>query len=127
LESVIVIAPREHSGELARRLVARWTQSSTGTERWVVDDGQARIYISRNDFVGRELEPERLARIIRTIPDPVFYTVDFSDLQLCRDVLAAIADDPALLVDNDHGVILSGAAFVDMLRTRREWDWRRER
>jgi len=90
----------------------------------VIDDGKSRVYIARNDLLGDDMEPERLERIRSSIDAPVFYSVDFSDIAFCRSVLAAIADDPKLLVDNDHGVLLTGQEFVRVLRSQHEWDWR---
>jgi hypothetical protein len=93
----------------------------------VIEDGGTRVYVSRNDSVADDLEPEARARIAAATPSPVFYTVDFNDLDLCRRVLLAIADDPRLLIDNDHGVLLSGADFVRVLRSQPDWDWRQDR
>lgn len=56
------------------------------------------------------------------VSDPVF--VSFSDVRLARRVLEAIADDPALVVDDDDGRLLPGPEFVHMLREHPEGDWR---
>jgi hypothetical protein len=92
----------------------------------VIQDAMSRAYVTRNDLVRNELEPEDLRAIAEAIADPTFYTVDFSDIDLCRRNLLAIADDAKLLVDNDHGVRLSGSDFVRVLRSQPDWDWRRD-
>jgi len=127
MESVIIVAPCAYDAELKGRLARSWTVGETATGGSVIEDGCARVYLSRNDAVGEDLEPEARARIVAATPDPVFYTVDFSDLNLCRRVLLAIADDPRLLIDNDHGVLLSGVDFVRVLRSQPDWDWRKDR
>lgn len=123
MESVTIAAPFEYELELNARLQEIGPAKAVAGGL-VIEDGNSRVYVCRNDAVRDELEPEQLDRILSTIPRPVFYTVDFSDLALCRRVLEAIADDPGLLVDNDHGVLLDGATFIGLLRARPAWDWR---
>ena len=92
------------------------------------------LQLARDNGVKRALVPIENKRQFLEVSgdimehvDPVFYGVDFSDIILCRRVLLAIADDPRLLIDNDHGVVLTGTDFVHVLRSRPEWDWRRDR
>jgi hypothetical protein len=127
MESVIVVAPCAYDAEFKARLAHLWNPMNTAYGGLAIEDGGTRIYVYRNDSVAGDLEPEALARITSKTREPVFYTVDFSDIALCRRVLAAIADDPRLLIDNDHGVLLSGPEFVRLLQSRPDWDWRRDR
>lgn len=122
----VLVAPTKCDAELRSRLDRVGADcAALGTSYGVaVTDGRSRVYLSQNAFIRDELEPERLEAIAALITSAVFYSVDFSDIALCRRVLAAIADDPALLVDNDHGVFLSGPEFVRALRQRPDWDWR---
>jgi hypothetical protein len=118
MESVIIVAPCAYDAELKGRLALGWKVAVTATGGSVIEDGGARVYLSRNDAIAEDLEPEVRARIAAATPEPVFYTVDFSDLNLCRRVLLAIADDPRLLIDSDHGVLLSGVDFVRVRAAR---------
>ena len=124
MESVILAAPFAYELELKTRLEQIGPVSIGAGGVFVVEDGKSRVYVGRNDAANDEFEPERLELIMAKIAQPVFYSVDFSDIALCRKVLAAIADDPKLLVDNDHGVLLSGPEFVRVLRSQHDWDWR---
>jgi hypothetical protein len=126
MDSVIIAVPGGYEARLEATLAAIETFSKNGESSWVVDGGMSRVFVSRNEFVATELEPERWEQIASVIPQPVFYTVDFSDIDLCRRVLMLLADDPNLLVDNDHGVVLAGPEFVRLLRGRGDWDWRRD-
>ena len=127
MESVIVVAPNGYDDHLKARLTNNWNVAEGAGGSWVVVEGPNRVYVSRNDSVRDELESsDRLERITATIQEPTFYTVDFSDLDLCRRVLASLVDDSKLLVDNDHGVLLSGSEFVRVLRSQVDWDWRRD-
>ncbi len=124
MESVIIAAPFAYDAELKARLERIGSVTTAAEGVLVLDGGSSRVYVSRNHAVYDEFEPERRALITSTIPDPIFYSIDFSDIALCRTVLEVIADDPKLLVDNDHGVLLSGSEFVRVLRSQPDWDWR---
>jgi hypothetical protein len=93
---------------------------------WVKEDSRGRLYVSLDQWTEGELGMERLTWIREKIADPIFYGLDFSDMRLCREIIQAIADDPRILVDNDHGTIVSGSEFVRRVRHMPEWDWRME-
>lgn len=127
MNSVIIVAPRGYHTVLIDRLARGWPVSETALGGAVIEQDGSRVYLSRDDELVRELESEELARYETAVRDPVYFTVDFSDIGLCRRVLLAIADDPQLLVDNDHGVILSGSDFASYLRRQPGLDWRTSR
>lgn len=119
MESVIIVAPCEYEYELKARL-ERLGPVMTGAEGvLIVGDGRTHVYVSRGHHVRDELEPEELQHITSVMANPVFYTVDFHDMALCRKVLEAIADDSQLLVDDDHGLVLPGPEFVRHLRAQK--------
>jgi hypothetical protein len=127
VESVIIVAPRDYDVEFRARLGERAVRPKGPSETLTVDDGRRRVYVSRNRFVQQELEPARLRQITALVPTPVFYTLEFIDISLCRAVLLLLADDSELVVDNDHGVVLAGSEFVRVLRSQPDWDWRGDR
>jgi hypothetical protein len=127
MDSVIIVAPCAYDARFKERLARGWKVAATASGGSVIEDGGARVYLSRDDAVASDLEPDARARIAAAILQPVFYTVDLSDLNLCRRVLLVIADDPRLLIDNDHRVLLPGADFVRVLRRQPDWDWRQDR
>jgi hypothetical protein len=125
MESVVVIAPRVYDDEFRARLASHPSLAPTGEGNVVVlDDGKTRVYVAHNDYAFQEMDPERLQQITASVNEPVFYTVDFSDIKFCKGVLTLLVDDPLLLVDNDHGVLLAGSDFVRLLNERPDWDWR---
>jgi len=126
MEAVTLIVPHGYDLEVNAKLPSAGDVSRGGSDPFAVESGGARVYVVQNPHAFEELDPEGLRQIRSVIPDPVFYSVDYSDLDLCERVLVALADDAALLVDNDHGVVLSGAAFVEEIRARPGWDWRSE-
>ncbi|MBI2571594.1 MAG: hypothetical protein HYV63_31680 [Candidatus Schekmanbacteria bacterium] len=126
MESVVIIAPREYNHEIETRLSTLFTVHHTSPTNWVVESGVSRAYVSRDDDILNEIENDALCHICSLIEKPVLYSVDFSDIELCRAIMFTVADDPALLVDNDHGIILAGPDFIDLIRRHANWDWRCE-
>lgn len=126
MESVVLAAPRDVTAELKQRLKKVGPVIIGANGILVIESGSTRVYLARSDAVRDEFEPDDLRRITLRFSDPVFYTVDFSDIALCRRVMMAIADDPDLLVDNDHGLLLPGSEFVALLCSRGTWGWRTE-
>jgi len=126
VESVIMAAAHGYDTKIRARVPDRYRISEGGSGVTVVEDGESRIYISRSPSVRDELEPEQLPSIEATIPDPVFYTIDYSDITFCRELLIEVANDAEVLIDNDHGLMARGSDFVSMLRSRRDWDWRKD-
>jgi len=125
MESVVVAVASNHDDEFRKR-IADDLRFAAAQDGWVVEDADRRVYLSRNDSAAQELDSERLARIRQIVGEPVFYTVDYLDAALCREVLKYLADDPHLAIDNDHGLTLPGPQFVWRLRTDTNWDWREE-
>ena len=126
MESVIIVAPRNYDSMLRARLDRLGPIRVSASGEWIVEDGKSRAYLARNDSVSDELEPERLKAIVSKVANPIFDTIDFSDISLCKIVMLALVDDSELLVDDDHGRLLSGTDFVRELTRRPEWDWRKD-
>jgi hypothetical protein len=127
VESVILVTAGDYDERFRARIPAAYKASEGAGGALVIEDGRSRIYIAKNDSLRNDLGPEKLDAVAVLGPTPSFYTVDFTDIAFCRDVLLAVADDPKVLVDNDHGVLLPGAEFVRVLRSQQDWDWRRDR
>ena len=54
-------------------------------------------------------------------------SLDYSDIELVKDIIVTTCNDPEVLVDDDHDMIVSGVEFVDMVRRTPMWDWRGSR
>jgi hypothetical protein len=127
MESVMIVVPAGYEAEVKTRLGDVGPVQVGAGGVLVIDDGRSRVYVARNEHALEELEPSELAQFRDAVPDPIVLSVEFSDIALCRRVLEAIADDPAVMVDNDHGVVLPGPEFVRVLRSQQDWDWRVDR
>lgn len=103
---------------------ARYPSARRSEERCIVEEGAAHAYLERDPFIPDELEPDVLARISHEIPNPHFFTLDFTDLDLCKAIVVAIADRDDVLVCDDHGNIRRGSKFVEQIRMSPSWDWR---
>jgi hypothetical protein len=125
VESVIIVAERGFKLEELRDAIAsRLRVADAAFGRIIIENGDQHVHRGRDDRIVAEMEPDELARLRSTMTEPVFFALDFSDIHLCKDLLTAIADRTDVLIDTDHGVVLSGADFVKVLRSKRDWDWR---
>jgi hypothetical protein len=85
MESVVVIAPRVYDDEFKSRLADHASLAEAAPENVVVlDNGETRIYVAHNEYAVQEMEPEALLRIKAMVDEPVFYVVDFSDIDFAR-------------------------------------------
>jgi hypothetical protein len=122
MEGVLIYAPHDYDATFEERLAARFGQVLQRSPLVVERDG-SRVYVINDPTIRNYLETEAELKVLDEMPELASYSVDYSDIRLLRDVLCTIADDPALVVDNDHDVILRGPEFVRLLRARPEWDW----
>jgi hypothetical protein len=58
-------------------------------------------------------------------PDEFGLLLDYSDVELAKQILYEIADDPDVTIDNDFGTVLPGDEFLARCRLTKNWDWRR--
>lgn len=124
MEAVVIVVPKSYEATFLQRLQGLDQAEALSAGGVVVEAGGNRVYIRRDDSIHKELGLQDRRRYLASGDKLAFYSVEFSDIGLCRSILETIADDPSLVVDNDHGLVLNGAEFVRLLRARRDWDWR---
>lgn len=124
MEAVVIVVPKRNEASFLERLQSLKQAVALPGGGIVVEAMGTRVYVRRDESISNELEWEDRRRYALAGDDPAFYSVEFADVALCRSVLERIADDPTLVVDNAHGLVLNGAEFVRCLRAREDWDWR---
>jgi hypothetical protein len=125
MDSVIIITKSDFGLEQIRREIpSRYSVEIAANGRLVIERGERRAYLGQDVRIMDELEPEEASRILHMISEPTFYTLDFSDINFCKELLVAIVDRNDILIDNDHGMLLLGSEFVRILRNHMDWDWR---
>jgi hypothetical protein len=122
MEGVLIYAPHDYDAIFEERLTARFGAVMQRAPL-VVERAGTRVYVVNDPEIRKYFESEAERNVLAEMPNLVSYSVDYSNIGLLRDVLFAIADDAALVVDNDHDVILRGPEFVALLRARPDWDW----
>jgi hypothetical protein len=50
--------------------------------------------------------------------------LDYSDVEFAKSILEKIANDPAVIIDNDFGTVLPGDQFVARCKSEMGWNWR---
>ncbi|HEX2873268.1 MAG TPA: hypothetical protein VHP33_18545 [Polyangiaceae bacterium] len=121
---IIVTSQALGLDHLRRMLPAQYSVEDTANQRIVIELGGRRVYLGTDPRVAGEMDPEEAACIEGMIPDPAFHSLDFNDISMCRELLLALADRSDVVVYNDHGLILPGSEFVQLLREHQDWDWR---
>jgi hypothetical protein len=125
MESVLIIAPAHYELDTFRaRLPRRVRVEEAAYESLAITDGQTRAYLRIDLTVEQGLEPDEATAIRESISKPRFFVLDYSDIELCKALLRAIADDDAVRIDNDHGRRCRGPEFLWEIRRHPEWDWR---
>ncbi len=127
MQSVVLIAPRGYgvSGFTAR-IPAQYSIEIQSPDRVLLRRGTSYVAINRESRLENDFDPEELATVRQQITDPEFFTFEFSDYNLVHALLLIIGEDERIMIDNDHGVRLPGPQFVELLRQRPDWDWRRD-
>lgn len=127
MESLIVIAPRALELDMKARIPPHFRVSRGIDGTHVIEGGSSRLYLVHDDSIAQDFAPAELREIESMIVSPTFYALDFSEIDFCRQIVCAIANDPRVLIDNDHGTRLAGDAFVRRWSREPDWDWRFER
>ena len=50
--------------------------------------------------------------------------IDYFGVELVKQILYEIADDPEVTIDNDFGTVLPGDQFIARCRSTKNWDWK---
>ena len=115
MNSIVIVAPFSYEDEFRKKLsIFHETREAQG--QFVISSGNSRAYLQQNTSTEDESEPEQVALYRSAMPTPIYYILEYNDRHLACEVILAIADDPRLVVDNDHGTILQGAEFVHQIR-----------
>jgi hypothetical protein len=65
MESVVIVAPGNYNEPIGLRLARGWQVSRGPQSAWVIQDATSRAYVTKNDLVRNELEPEDLRAIAK--------------------------------------------------------------
>ncbi|HEV8293529.1 MAG TPA: hypothetical protein VGP94_16450, partial [Tepidisphaeraceae bacterium] len=96
--------------DLARRLSQIWRVEATADDGLVVRGPSSRVYLV---FEAAPNE-KGLFRIF----------LNYSSVDLVKEVLKQMADDLTITVNNDFGTVLPGNKFVERIRSEPNWNWR---
>lgn len=81
------------------------------------------VQIERDDDIALYYEDEEGDVFKSNIADPVYYIVNFQDINLLKRILKMTLDRPDVFLDNDFGLIQTGRQFLVTLDRRPKWDW----
>jgi hypothetical protein len=112
MDSVHIISPRKITLQDLRPILSQhWAVEDTAYGDLVVRGSSSRVYISNDP---NPEPPETCSLILE----------HSGGLELLKQVLEVIGNDPGITIDNEFGTVLPGDAFVARLRFEPDWDWR---
>jgi hypothetical protein len=81
----------------------------------------------RNTLIVHGAKSRAYLHLDENSPEPGVFCllVDYSEVELAKNLLTAFANDHQLIVDNDFGVVLPGNEFVARRAPEDRWDWLR--
>ena len=111
MDTVSIRSPKALSvRDLEHVLAARWRVSITADGGLAVHGDRGRAYLENSD----EGDP-----FFAGDPGCPYVLLDYSDVELAKETLTIVADDPNLVVDNDFGTVLPGNQFVERMRIKK--------
>jgi hypothetical protein len=127
MESILIHArSQEALLEQVKRILedAKFQLQETPTGLVVVD-GDSRAYVERDLDTYAYYEPDDRSKVIDTLgPATDVIAVQYSDIDVAKAIVVAVAKRLDVVVDNDHGFIAVGAEFARRLEREPGWDWR---
>ncbi len=125
MQSIVVITPPNITLKyFMKKLDLYYQIDVVSDDRIVINDGGRYIAINLDDYITEEYDEKELDIISQIIEQPKFFLIEFTHLDLLKEVIPFCVDEPGFLVDNDHGDILSGQQFLLKLKKNPAWDWR---
>jgi hypothetical protein len=111
METLTIDSAEPFSLELIQQAILKnWPVEVSNAETLIVHGAGSRAFL-HVDVTSSALGKHRLL-------------LDYSDVELAKSLVEAIADAPDVLVNNDFGTVLPGNQFVARIRAERGWNWR---
>lgn len=123
MDAVILVVPRRRPID-PLTLTPEWIVTYTCDHICLSRLGET-AYLVRDDSIRLDFTTEEWVHIASIVPEPTIYALEYADINTCRALLLRLVERDDVVVDSDHGTILTGTAFVDRMRRDTEWDWRR--
>jgi hypothetical protein len=114
METIAITSQNAFSLEQIERALVPHYQVAMSNEGGIAINGPG-----TRAYIHADKEPES-AGIHRLL-------IDYSDVEFVKTLLAIVADDPDLLIDNDFGTVLPGDQFVARTKADKGWNWRHYR
>lgn len=117
MRTVVFIAPQHTSPDkFLHRLPPTYSiEPSAPPGRVVIQGSEGHAFFEEDASIVDDFDDEELTVIQNHLSSPEFFTLEFSDPGFGTLLLVHLANDPSILVDDDHGSILQGDEFVKRL------------
>ena len=90
----------------------------------VFNDEDGYVDVTERPDIFEFYEDDERAQLAPAGPDPRLFRVYFDNPNLAvRVIVDLFPSVPSVVVDNDHGVLVSLPRFVSLLAAHPKWDW----
>lgn len=111
MDTISIKFPKSFSlSAIKETLLQQWAVEASTDDTLVIHGNNTRSYLypSTESQGAEELE----------------LFLDYSDTEFAKSILERIADDSAVIIDNDFGTVLPGDQFVARCKSESGWNWR---
>jgi len=128
MEEIIVIVP--YPSDLPHFVqvlsATPWQLSFLSENELVIQSGADRAILSDGrDCIINTYEEDELAEVIRFVPRPAFFSLNYRNIAFLNQILLQIADRDDVAIDD--GLVTRGSALCRRIRRRPLRDWRKKR
>ena len=125
MNSVIIFLPRAVTIEdVARELAAVGKVSRPAPGAVAVEAGHDRVRLDQADDIARYYDGSELGVVTQVLGEYTAFTAEYLDIGLVKQVIQVAANRWPSVIDDDHGTMLPGGQFLELLASRPDWDWR---
>ena len=124
MNSVIIFLPRAVTIEDVARELAAVGKVSQAPGAVAVEAGDGRVRLDQADDIARYYDAGELDVVTRVLGEYAAFTAEYLDIGLVKHVIQVVANRWPSVIDDDHGTMLPGGQFLELLAARPDWDWR---
>jgi hypothetical protein len=125
METIIIVAPVDVMIDKFINIVPdSYKKEKQSDSSYLISSETSHCWIEYDEEIESFYDEDEMKIVKMYIQNPKYFTCEFSDIDFGKEMLSIIIFDDKLVIDNDHGDIMTGGDFKRKLRDEPDWDWR---
>lgn len=125
MNSLILITHSENSvWRFASIAESKWRVNDACDNHCVIESDLGHAIINTDQSIRNDYEKDELAKVLNAIQNPKFFIFEFNNFEFGKEVLMALTDADDIVVDDDHGNVITGREFSSKIKHDVCFDWR---